>query len=263
MFKAINTAATGMSAQEINVNTLANNIANVNTTGFKKGRTEFQDLLYETLQEPGAKYSTDTQYNVGTQIGSGSKVSAVRKINTQGSPQITRNPFDLMINGDGFFGILTPSNEIKYTRDGSFNVDHLGNLVNSDGLRVYPGINIPPGTTSVNISSTGEVEAYLPGQVNPTGVGSIAVFTFANPAGLRSEGKNLVAQTTSSGVPLQNIPGQSNSGVIEQGHLESSNVNVMNEMTELIRAQRAYESNAKVMNVVDGMMGNTNNIVGR
>lgn len=263
MFKAINTAATGMSAQETNVNTLANNIANVNTTGFKKGRTEFQDLLYETIQEPGSRYSTDSEYNVGTQVGSGAKVSAVRKINTQGSPQVTRNPFDLMINGDGFFGVLTPTNEIKYTRDGSFNVDSLGNLVNSDGLRVFPGILIPPGTTSVNISTTGEVEAYLPGQITPSAVGNVAVFTFANPAGLRSEGKNLLAQTNSSGVPLQNVPGQSNSGIIEQGHLESSNVNVMTEMTDLIRAQRAYESNSKVMNVVDGMMGNANNIVGR
>ena len=260
MIRALHTSASGMASQEANVNTISNNIANVNTTGFKKDRTEFDDLLYETVQEAGAKSSSTTQYNVGTQVGSGSKVSATRKIHSQGSPMMTNNPYDLMINGEGFLGIISPTGELKFTRDGSFNVDAQGNLVNKTGNKVYPGITVPQGVVSINISNNGNVEAFLRNQPDPVNLGTIPVFTFANPVGLRSEGGNLLASTAGSGQAIQQTPGQNESGILMQGALESSNVNVMNEMTDLIKAQRAYEMNSKVMGVADQMLQTVNNV---
>jgi flagellar basal-body rod protein FlgG len=260
MLRALNIAASGMNSQETNVNTIANNIANVNTTGFKQGRTEFEDLLYETVQESGAKSGSDSEYNVGIQYGSGSKVSGIRKIHTQGNPMTTNNPFDLMINGEGFFGVIQNNGEVSYTRDGSFNIDKNGSLVTKNGDKVFPGITVPQGTTSVNISNNGTVEAYTKGEIEPQNLGTISVFTFINPSGLKSEGGNLLMNTNSSGEPIQNTPGTSDSGTVLQGMLESSNVNVMNEMTNLIRAQRAYEMNSKVLGVADQILQNTNNI---
>ena len=260
MLKALHTAASGMAAQETNVNTISNNIANVNTTGFKRGRTEIDDLGYETIQEPGARSSATSQYNVGVQIGSGSRVSSIRKEFTVGSPQITNNPFDLMVNGEGFFGIIMPNGELKYTRDGSFNVDAQGTLVNKQGYKVYPGFNFPPNTANVNIAENGKIEAYIKGQTEPNGVGQIPVFTFVNPVGLKSSGGNLYQVSLSSGTPIQAIAGETNAGAIMQGALETSNVSPMTEMTDLIRAQRAYEMNSKVMGVADQMMQTINNI---
>lgn len=260
MLKALHTAASGMSAQEANVSTISNNIANVNTTGFKKGRTEIEDLTYETIQEAGARSSASTQYNVGTQIGSGARVSAVRKEFTVGSPQITNNPFDLMINGEGFFGIIMPNGELKFTRDGSFNVDAQGMLVNKQGYKVYPTLSFPPNTSSVSISEDGKAQAFTKGQPEPTEVGQIPVFTFVNPVGLKSSGMNLYQVSLSSGAPIQIIAGTDNAGPIMQGTLEASNVSPMTEMTDLIRAQRAYEMNSKVMGVADQMMQTINNI---
>ena len=260
MMKALSTAASGMSAQETYVSTISNNIANVNTVGFKRGRTEIDDLGYETIQEPGGRSSASTTYNVGTQIGSGARVSGVRKEFTAGSPQITNNPFDLMVNGEGFFGIVMPNGELKYTRDGSFNVDAQGVLVNKQGYKVYPGFTFPPNTASVNIAENGKVEAFIKGQTEPTNVGQIPVFTFINPVGLKSSGGNLYQVSLSSGAPIQAIAGESNAGGIMQGSLETSNVSPMTEMTDLIRAQRAYEMNSKVMGVADQMMQTINNI---
>ncbi|MBP9681938.1 MAG: flagellar basal-body rod protein FlgG [Bacteriovorax sp.] len=260
MMKALSTAASGMTAQETYVSTISNNIANVNTIGFKKGRTEIDDLGYETIQEPGARSSSTTNYNVGTQVGSGARVSAVRKEFTIGSPQITNNPFDLMINGEGFFGIIMPNGELKFTRDGSFNVDAQGVLVNKQGYKVYPGFNFPPNTSSVMIADNGKADAYVRGQTEPTGVGQIPVFTFVNAVGLKSTGSNLYQISLSSGQPIQAIAGESNAGSIMQGALEASNVSPMTEMTDLIRAQRAYEMNSKVMGVADQMMQTVNNI---
>lgn len=258
--RALNTAATGMSAQETNVNTISQNIANANTIGYKKSRTEFQDLLYETVQEAGARSSHNSQYNVGVQIGSGAKVSSIRREFTQGSPQITDRPFDLMIDGQGFFAIDLPNGEVRYTRDGAFNVDSTGTLVTKSGYIVQPTINMPPNTTSVNITEDGTVEAFMRNQIEPMIVGQIPVFTFINPVGLSATGGNLYRATRSSGQAIQNIPGESNAGVVLQGSLESSNVNIMTEMTELIRAQRAYETNSRVMGVADQMMQSVNNI---
>lgn len=260
MIKALNTAATGMASQEANVNNISNNIANSNTTGFKKSRTEFEDLLYETVQEPGARSSDSTRYNVGIQVGTGSKVSANKKIHTQGNPMITNNPFDLLIKGEGFFGILTPNNQVKYTRDGSFSVDAQGNLVTKNGDKLFPGITLPANTLNVNISDNGTVEAYFKNNPEPEQVGNIPLFTFINPAGLKSVGANLYSNTMASGEPTQNVPGENNSGGLMQGALESSNVSVMNEMTSLIKAQRAYEMNSKIMTVADQMLQSVNNI---
>lgn len=260
MIRALHTSATGMAAQESNVNTISNNIANVNTTGFKKARTEFDDLLYETVQEAGAKSSGSTEYNVGHQVGSGAKVSATRKIHSQGSPQMTNNPYDLMINGEGFMGVVAPNGELKYTRDGSFNVDAQGNLVSRAGHKVFPGIVVPPNIMRINIAENGTVEAFTRESVEPIQLGQIPIFTFVNPTGLRSEGGNLMAATSGSGQAIQNVPGDNGSGILMQGAIEASNVNVMNEMTDLIKAQRAYEMNSKVMGVADQMLQTVNNI---
>lgn len=260
MIKALHTAASGMSAQESNVSTISNNIANVNTIGFKRGRTEIEDLSYETIQEAGARSSATTNYNVGTQVGSGARVSAVRKEFTNGAPQITNNPFDLMINGDGFFGIIMPNGELKFTRDGAFNVDAQGSMVTKQGYKVYPGFNFPPNTSSVSISDDGKIQSFTKGVSEPTEVGQLPVFTFVNPVGLKSQGMNLYQVSLSSGQPVQAIAGNDNAGPIMQGALEASNVSPMTEMTDLIRAQRAYEMNSKVMGVADQMMQTINNI---
>lgn len=260
MMRALNTAATGMATQETNVTTISNNVANLNTTAYKKQRAEMEDLLYETVTEAGARSAANTQYNVGLQIGSGSRVSAVRKEFTQGAPKLTNNPFDLMINGDGFFGVVLGTGETMYTRDGAFNVDSTGTLVTRQGHRVFPGITFPPGTKSVNITEDGSVEVFLNGQVQPNVVAQIPIFTFINSTGLKSYGGNLYRLTASSGEAIQNIGGQSNAGRIQQGALESSNVSIMNEMTSLIRAQRAYEMNSKVMGIADQMLQTVNNI---
>lgn len=260
MMRALHTSATGMAAQESNVNTISNNIANVNTTGFKKQRTEFDDLLYETVQESGAKSSGNSEYNVGVQVGSGAKVGATRKIHTQGAPQMTNNPYDLMVNGEGFMGVISPNGEMKYTRDGSFNVDAQGNLVTRAGHRVFPGVVVPPNVMKINIAENGLIEAWTRDSIEPMNLGQIPVFTFVNTAGLRSEGGNLLGATSGSGQAIQNIPGENGSGVLMQGAIEASNVNVMNEMTDLIKAQRAYEMNSKVMGVADQMLQTVNNI---
>ncbi len=260
LLKALNTAATGMASQEANVNTISNNIANANTIGFKKSRAEFDDLLYATVKEAGSRSSATTRYTVGVQIGTGSKLSATRKIFEQGNPQITNRPFDFMINGDGFFAIIMPNNEVRYTRDGSFNVDKTGTLVTKHGYKVFPGITLPPNTVSVQVSESGNVDAYVNGQVEPINVGQIPLFTFTNPVGLKSLGKNLYGVSSASGAPTQLIAGQQNAGIIMQGALEASNVSIMNEMTNLIKAQRAYEMNSKVMGVADQMLQTVNNI---
>lgn len=259
MMKALNTAATGMAAQEANVNAISNNIANANTTGFKQSRVEFEDLMYETVTEAGGRSSGNTMYNVGVQVGSGAKVSATRKVFDQGALKVTNNPFDLAVNGDGFFGIMLPNGSVAYTRDGSFNVDNTGTLVNQRGYKVYPGLQFPPTTRSVNITDTGIVEAFLNDQVEPQNLGQIPLFLFVNPVGLHSTGGNLYAATRSSGTAMEMIAGQENSGVIKQGQLESSNVNIMNQMTDLIKAQRTYELNSKVLKAADEMLQTVNN----
>lgn len=259
MLRALNTAATGMAAQESNVNTISNNIANVNTTGYKKQTTEFEDLLYETVNEPGARSSNDTEYTVGHQVGSGARVTNTKRVFETGSPIVTNNPYDLMIAGDGHFGIQV-GEQMLFTRDGSFSVDAQGQLKTKSGHPVVPGITIPANTKSLNISEAGNVQAFVHGQEEPVELGQIPVFTFVNPAGLKDLGGNLARATTASGAPIQHVPGSENAGALQQGTLEASNVSIMNEMTNLIKAQRAYEMNSKVMNVADQMLQTVNNV---
>jgi len=260
MIRALNTSATGMAAQEEVVNTISNNIANLNTVGFKKSRTETEDLFYQTTTEQGARTGPDTLHTVGVQIGSGSKVSAIRKEFVQGDPNLTNNPFDLLINGEGFFGIILPNGRLNYTRDGSFNLDHTGKIVTKNGYPLFPEMTVPQGTSNINISENGTIEAFINGQVEPIIIGQIPLFTFVNPVGLKSKGKNLYEESMASGGPIQNVANQNNSGSIQQGALESSNVNIMTEMTDLIRAQRAYEMNSKVMGVADKMLQTINQL---
>ena len=259
MIRALNTAATGMAAQEQQVNTISNNIANANTTGYKTQRTEFEDLLYETVEEAGGRSGSGSSYTVGHQVGSGAKVTATRRIHSMGSPQITNRPYDLMIMGEGYFGVQA-GNEIMYTRDGSFTVDAQGVIKNRAGYSLLPNLTVPPTTKSINISEDGVVQAFLADGTEPVELGQIPVFTFVNPAGLSDQGGNLARVTTASGSPLQHIAGSENAGVINQGTLESSNVSVMNEMTNLIKAQRAYEMNSKVMGIADQMLQTVNSI---
>lgn len=259
MIRALNTAATGMAAQESQVNTISNNLANANTTGYKTQRTEFEDLLYETVEEAGGRSSADSSYTVGQQVGSGAKVTATRRIHEMGSPQITNRPYDLMVMGEGFFGVQV-GNEIQYTRDGSFTVDAQGIIKNRAGHPLVPNITVPPTTKSLNISEDGKVQAFLADGTAPVELGQIPVFTFINPAGLKDLGGNMAKMTTASGNPVQHIPGNENSGVIQQGALEASNVSVMKEMTNLIKAQRAYEMNSKVMGIADQMLQTVNSI---
>lgn len=260
MIRALNTAATGMASQDANVSTIANNIANVNTNAFKASRAEFDDLLYETVQEAGAKSSPDTSYSVGTQIGSGSKVSAIKKQFSQGLPNITNNPYDLMVNGEGFFGVVGMDGNVSFTRDGSFTVDSTGALVTKSGEKLFPGFTIPQKTHHVNIDAAGGIEAFIDGQTEPVKLGQIPLFQFQNPEGLKSLGGNKYHATIGSGVATQSIAATNGSGQIQQGAIELSNVNVMQEMTNLIKAQRAYEMNSKVMSAADQMLQVVNNV---
>ncbi len=260
MIRALHTAATGMAAQETSVSTISNNIANVNTIGYKKQRAETESLLYETIIKAGARSSYNSRYNTGVQIGSGSKVSSIKREFTSGIPQVTNNPFDLMIDGDGFFGLSLPNQNVTYTRDGAFNVNAQGVLVNKHGYVVVPTLSFPTNTMTVSISENGQVEAYIKNQLEPVSIGQIPVFTFTNPSGLNAVGGNMYKPTLSSGQAITNNAGESNSGRILQGTLEASNVSIMNEMTNLIKAQRGYEMNAKVMKVADEMLQTINTV---
>lgn len=259
MIRALNTAATGMAAQEQQVNTISNNIANANTNAYKAQRTEFEDLLYETVEEAGGRSSGDSQYTVGHQIGSGAKVVATRRLQDMGSPKITNRPYDLMIMGDGYFGIQVGS-QVLYTRDGAFTVDAQGIVKTRAGYPLLPNITVPPNTKHLNIGTDGKVQAFLTNGGAPVELGQIPVFTFVNPAGLADLGGNLARVTPASGEAIQMVAGTENAGPINQGTLESSNVSVMNEMTNLIKAQRSYEMNSKVMGIADQMLNTVNQI---
>lgn len=260
MMRALNTAAAGMVAQDAQINSISNNIANSNTTAYKRERVEFEDLQYQTIIEAGARSDSNTMYNIGLQVGSGSKVSGVKKEFAEGSPQITNEPYDLMVRGDGLFGIIMPDGTTSYTRNGAFTVDYQGNLVTGKGYRVFPGIQFPPNMIYVGISDNGTVEVNVKNQKDPLNIGQIPVFTFVNQAGLKAIGGNLYRETRASGAPLQQVAGQENAGTIAQGMIESSNVSTMTEMTNLIKAQRSFEMNSKVMGVADQMLQTVNNI---
>ncbi len=252
---SLSIGATGMLAQQLNVEVISNNIANMNTTGFKRQRAEFQDLLYENLVRVGSNSSdAGTIEPTGIQLGLGVEPAAVYRISEQGSLTITDNPMDLAIDGQGYFMVETPAGETAYTRAGAFQLSATGDLVTSDGFIVQPGITVPSDAISVTINASGEVFAEIDGQVTPTQVGQLEIANFANQAGLEAIGGNLFLETPASGQASVAVPGSAGFGTIQQGALEGSNVNVVQEITNLITAQRAYEMNSKVIESADEMM---------
>lgn len=260
MLKSLNTASTGMAAQQSNMDVIANNIANVNTVGFKKSRAEFEDLVYQTQREPGSATGLQSQSPNGVQTGLGVRTAATQKDFTGGSAMITKNPLDMEIEGTGFFQVLTPDGQIGYTRDGTFKKDANGKVVDKNGNFLQPEITIPPNVTGLEITPTGEVRT-ISGLNDPgTAVGQIDIATFVNPAGLKAGGRNLFFPTPSSGQPITTRPGLNGSGTIAQGQLETSNVNIADEMVSMIMAQRAYETNSKVIQASDQMLQSTNNL---
>lgn len=254
--KALAIAATGMSAQQTNLEVIANNVANINTTGFKRSRAEFADLLYQTDRAPGVpNRGGELPVPEGARIGLGVRTIAVRNLHMQGSLQQTSNPLDLAINGEGWFQITGPEGETLYTRSGAFNLGPNGEIVTLDGYEVEPGLAIPNDATDVVVNKSGEVFASIAGEAEPELVGQIALATFPNAAGLEALGDNLFRQTPASGQPDVAFPGEEGRGEVQQGYLEKSNVDPVKEITELISAQRAYEMNSKVIQAADDMAG--------
>jgi flagellar basal-body rod protein FlgG len=260
VIRAFYTAASGMQAQQLNIDTVANNLANVNTTGFKRVRTEFQDLLYQTLRAPGTASSISTSYPVGLQLGLGSKPVANDRVFLQGDFKQTGNPLDLVIEGAGFFVLTQPTGEPAYTRSGAFHLDSEGNVVNADGLPLESAITIPTDALSITVAPDGVVSVTQPGQSQPQQVGAIELAQFANPAGLNAIGKNLFVASAASGEPTSGAPGQNGLGTLNQGYLEQANVSVVEEMVSLILAQRAYEANSRVIRTADEMLSQVNNL---
>ncbi|BBB91538.1 MAG TPA: flagellar basal-body rod protein FlgG [Methylomusa anaerophila] len=255
MMRALWTAGTGMAAQQANMDVISNNLANVNTTGFKKSRTDFADLMYQTLRQPGASSGPDTQVPSGIQMGHGVRQVATQKIFTQGSYQSTGNSLDMLIEGDGFFQVTMPDGTISYTRDGSFKKDSQGRIVTSDGYPLEPQITIPDNATELSVSSDGIITVAIPGQTAPQELGQLQIVRFINPAGLSSIGRNLYQETAASGTPTAGNPGDDGAGTITQKYLEMSNVQVVEEMVNMIVAQRAYEINSKAIQTSDEMLG--------
>jgi flagellar basal-body rod protein FlgG len=260
MMRALGIAATGMEAQQTNVEVISNNIANVSTTGFKRSMAEFQDLLYQTNTEAGTASSEQgTILPTGSQIGLGVKSSGITRVLTQGTLTETDNPLNVAIDGSGYFGIKLPSGDIAYTRDGTFSYSSNRQIVNSQGYAVQPGITVAANATSVTINPSGQVIQTLPNGTQST-VGQIQLFNFPNESGLQAQGGNNYTATEASGEAVEGLPNDPGFGTLQQGYLESSNVNVVQEITNLIQAQRAYELNSKVIEAADEMLQTTNQV---
>ena len=260
MIRSLWTAATGMAAQELNIDVISNNLANVNTAGFKKSRVDFQDLLYQTIRTAGTTEAQGAQAPTGIQVGLGSQTGSVQKLFTQGDFHQTENPLDLVIQGDGMFQITMPDGTLAYTRDGTFKLDGQGRMVTSDGFPLEPQITIPPEATSISVGSDGTVSVTMSGQATPQEIGTIQIAKFLNPAGLTSAGRNLHMPTAASGDPTVDTPGMNGLGTLASGFYEMSNVKVVEEMVSMIVAQRAYEVNAKAIQTSDEMLNIANNL---
>lgn len=260
MMRSLFTAGSGMRAQQFNVDTISNNLSNVNTTGFKRDRADFQDTFYEHLQTPGAPANEATEHPTGISVGSGVRIGATQSIQTQGSLKRTDGTLDMAIEGDGYFQVLQPDGSTAYTRDGSFKLDGEGNVVNSDGLFLEPQFTIPEDATEVNIREDGTVSVVTQGDTEAQEVGQIEVAKFVNPSGLKDIGSNLKEETTASGAPQVLTPGQDGAGQVRQGVLEKSNVDVVDSMTKLITAQRAFEMNSRSIQTTDGMLQEVSNL---
>ena len=252
MIRSLWIAKTGLEAQQTQMDVISNNLANVSTTGFKRSRAVFEDLLYQTLRQPGAQSSQQTQIPSGLQIGTGVRPIAAERIHTQGNLQQTSNNLDVAIQGSGFFQVLMPDGTTAYTRDGSFQTDSQGQLVTASGYPVQPALTIPANSTSLTIARDGTVSSTVAGV--STQIGSLQLATFINSTGLQSQGENLYAETASSGTPSTNVPGTNGAGVLNQGFVETSNVNVVEELVSMIQAQRAYELNSKAITASDQML---------
>lgn len=260
MIRALYTSASGMKAQETNIDVISNNLANVNTVGFKKSTPSFQDLFYQTIVEPGAPTSSTTSNPTGIQVGLGVKTSSVQKIFTQGDLQSTNNPLDLAIEGDGFFQVQMPDGSTAFTRSGSFRLSSEGQIVTADGYTLDPGISIPSDATKITVARNGDVAVQTPGATAATVVGTITAVRFPNNSGLSALGQNLFAETESSGAAITGTYGENGFGRLSQGFLESSNVSVVEQVVNMITAQRAYEASSKGINAADEMLTQAINV---
>ena len=260
MIRSLWSSATGMQAQTLNIDIISNNLANVGTSGFKKSRADFQDLLYQTLRSPGVASSADTQVPTGIQVGHGVRPAATQKMFTQGEFKHTQNQLDMAIEGNGFFHIIQPSGENAYTRAGTFKLDSDGRVVTSDGYPMEPELTVPADAIAISIGTDGTVSVLLPGDNQPSTIGNIELATFVNPAGMNSIGRNLYTPTASSGDATTGTPGEDGYGTIAQGYLEMSNVSVVDEMVNMIVAQRAYETNSKAIQASDEMLQTATNL---
>ncbi len=254
MIRSLWIAKTGLDAQQTQMDVISNNLANVSTSGFKRARAVFEDLLYQTIRQPGAQSSEQTQLPSGLQLGTGVKPVATERIFTQGNLQQTGNSKDVAIQGNGFFQVLMPDGTTSYTRDGSFQSDSNGQMVTSSGYAVQPAITIPLDTQSLTIARDGTVSATQAGSATPVTIGTLQLAMFINPAGLQSLGENLYSETASSGTPSTNAPGSNGAGTLNQGYVETSNVNVVEELVNMIQTQRAYEINSKAIQTSDQML---------
>jgi len=261
MLRALYTAASGMEAQQLNIDTIAHNLANVNTGGFKQRRTQFQDLLYQNVRNAGTSNTASTEIPVGLQIGLGTKPVATEMIFTQGDLAATSKAWDMAIEGTGFFQVRMANGELAYTRNGNFHMNREGALVTSDGDLLDPQITIPPDQVGITIGKDGTVSVVQAGQTQPQQVGKIEIALFQNPAGLQAVGKNLFTPTQASGDPITGTPGENGLGTLLSGYLEQSNVSVVEEMVNMIISQRAYEANSKVIRTADEMFSQANNVV--
>lgn len=254
MIRSLWISKTGLDAQQTQMDVVANNLANVSTNGFKRSRAVFEDLLYQNIRQPGAQSSQQTQLPSGLQIGTGVRPVAAERIHTQGNLQQSGSKLDIAIQGSGFFPVLMPDGTTGYTRDGSFQTDGQGQLVTASGFVVQPAMTIPADATSVTIAQDGVVSVTQAGSVTPVQIGQMQLATFINPAGLQSNGQNLYLETASSGAPSTGAPGANGTGTLVQGFLETSNVNVVEELVNMIQTQRAYEINSKAITTSDQML---------
>jgi len=260
MLRTLWIAATGMKAQTLNIDVIANNLANVNTSGFKKSRADFQDLLYQIIRPAGVASAQGTEVPTGIQIGHGTRPAATQKIFTQGDFQQTGNELDMAIEGAGFFQVLQPNGETAYTRAGTFKVDSEGRVVTSDGFPLEPEMSIPADSLSVSIGTDGTVSVMQAGETEPSEIGNLELVRFPNESGLKSIGRNLYLPTKASGDEMTGTPGEEGFGTIAQGYVEMSNVSVVDEMVNMITAQRAYEVNSKAIKAADDMLQMANNL---
>ena len=261
MLRAMHTAATGMAAQELNIDTIAHNLANINTTGFKSRRAEFQDLVYQNLRQAGVSNTATTEIPVSLQVGLGTRPVATKMNLKQGDFMMTNSSLDMVIRGQGFFQIRKPDGEIAYTRNGNFHLNSEGNIVTSEGDLLDPQITIPEDQTGIYIGADGIVSVTTAGQTTPQQVGQVQLVTFQNPVGLESIGDSMFVQTQASGEPITGSPGENGLGTLLSGYVEQSNVSVVEEMVAMIVSQRAYEANSKVIRTADEMFTLGNNII--